>query len=323
MTKVPRESLLISVCIPVYNGEKYIRESIECVLKQTEKNFELLVVDNCSTDQTLEIVSNYNEPRIKVFKNNHNLGLFGNFNKCIEISQGDFIVLLPHDDILLPRMLETFSKKLISDDQIGLVYSSYYRINSTGEEIDLCLSDFKSKVMSGEEAFRRIISGSPIQCAMVRKEIFSHIGFFDPLLTLSADVNMWCRIALAGYKFAFIFTPQNAYRIHSDSMTHYISSNGELGYGIFESLKKTFNNLPPHSDLHRLRYLSARWLFNSQFVCLAEFLVLKNWSVVKKNIKALAEIVCWIGIFKAIPCLFVALSILSKGLPRWIIRVLK
>ncbi len=60
---------LISICIPVFNGEKYVRECIDSALRQTEKNFELIVVDNCSTDHTLEILATYNDPRINVFKN--------------------------------------------------------------------------------------------------------------------------------------------------------------------------------------------------------------------------------------------------------------
>jgi len=80
---------LISICIPVFNGEKYIKESIDNVLIQTEKNFELLIVDNCSTDYTLEIVASYNDPRIIVFKNTSNLGSLRNFNRCIELSRGE------------------------------------------------------------------------------------------------------------------------------------------------------------------------------------------------------------------------------------------
>ena len=109
---------LISVCIPVFNGEKYIKESIDSVLIQTEKNFELLIVDNCSTDSTLEIVASYNDPRINVFKNTTNLGSLRNFNRCIELSRGEYFIILPHDDILMPTMLETFCKPLIADPKI-------------------------------------------------------------------------------------------------------------------------------------------------------------------------------------------------------------
>ena len=119
------EAPLISIGIPVFNGEKYLRESINSVLRQTEKNFELIVVDNCSTDHTLEILAAYNDPRINVFKNSTNLGSLRNFNRCIELSRGEYFVLLPHDDTLMPTMLETFSKPLIVDPQIGLVYSSW------------------------------------------------------------------------------------------------------------------------------------------------------------------------------------------------------
>ena len=75
---------LVSVCIPVYNGEKYIGETIESVLKQTFKDFELVVCNNCSTDHTLDVVSKYQDPRIRVVTNEQNVGMVGNWNVCLK-----------------------------------------------------------------------------------------------------------------------------------------------------------------------------------------------------------------------------------------------
>lgn len=314
---------LISVCIPVFNGERYIRECIESVLQQTENKFELLVVDNCSTDYTLEIVAYYNDSRINVFKNSYNLGLIGNFNRCIELAQGEYVVILPHDDLLLPTMLATFSKIMISDPQIGLIYSAYYRINAEGEQIDLCQTDVKSRVMSGEEAFRRFMRGNPVQCAMIRKEIFSRLGSFEPSLPLTADVNMWCRIALAGYKVAYLTTQQNCYRVHPASMTKYISSKGEYGSQLFKCFQKTFDSIPSQSNLQDLRSLAARWPMNVQFVYIAESLMQGNWTAVKKHLNLLVQIVQWVGVFRVVPSLLVTLLELIKYLLRRVLRVLK
>jgi len=154
--------VLISVCIPVYNGDNYIRESIESVLNQTERNFELLIVDNCSVDQTLSIVAEYDDPRIRVFVNKWNLGGVANFNRCIELAKREFIVLLPHDDVLLPTALEVFSKELVSDPQVGLAYSSYYIIDGKGKRSYLSAAYDEDKVMTGNEAFTKLAKGCPI-----------------------------------------------------------------------------------------------------------------------------------------------------------------
>ncbi|GAH43093.1 unnamed protein product, partial [marine sediment metagenome] len=175
---------LISVCIPVFNGDNFIREAVDSVLNQTENNFELVIVDNCSTDRTLEIVAQYNDARITVFKNTCNLGPVPNFNRCIELAKGEFIVLLPHDDLLLPTALETLSKALISDPQVGLAYSSYYIIDGKGKRSYLSLTYDEDKVMSGNEAFTRLAGGNPIQCAMIRREVYSRLGSWDPNLKL-------------------------------------------------------------------------------------------------------------------------------------------
>ena len=85
----------VSVCIPVYNGSDYIAYAIQSVLAQTYKNFNLIVCDNCSTDNTEEIVRNFEDPRLSYVRNNKNLGLVGNENRCLELSKGDYIYSSP------------------------------------------------------------------------------------------------------------------------------------------------------------------------------------------------------------------------------------
>lgn len=314
---------LISVCMPVFNGEKYIPESIESVLAQTEKMFELLVVDNCSTDRTLEIVSVYSDPRIKTHKNDRNLGLFGNVNECVKIAKGKYIVILPHDDLILPSMLETFSQTLESDRKIGLVYSSYYQIDSESKRIKAVITEPASRVMSGDEAFRKFIRTCPIQCAMIRRDIFRRIGTFDPDLPLSGDVNMWCRIALNGYKIAYHKAPQNCTRVHPSSMTRYISTKGEYGLQLFKCFQKVFEDIPSQSTLHGLRSRAARWPLKSQLVYIIRTLKTHNWKMVKYHFDLLFEITRWAGGFMVVVFLFAEIvDLVVRRLPGWVVRKL-
>lgn len=319
---------LISVGIPVYNGENYIRESVDSVLRQTESNFELVVVDNCSTDNTLEILATYNDSRIRVVKNPSNLGSTYNYNRCAELALGEYFVILPHDDILLPTMLETFSKALSSDPHIGLAYSSYYVINENGKQTDLRIVAPEDKIMSGEDAVKEcIIYGCPIQSAMVRTKLFS----YDKNQTVWGDVDLWCRIFLAGNKAAYFKTPQNCVRAHSEQGQRVYAKRDKrsdkilsdhLGFMpneafirnntyhllTFKHFQTLFNRIPINSDLQKLRPLSIKWIFGAQIKDLIISLKRGKWADVKQDINLIIDLFRWAGFFKAIP---VSLSMLS------------
>ena len=94
----------VSVCMPVYNGSDYIADSVQSVLTQTYKDFNLIVCDNCSTDKTDEIIRSFKDPRLIYVRNNKNLGLVGNHNRCLELADGKYVHFLHHDDIMLGIM---------------------------------------------------------------------------------------------------------------------------------------------------------------------------------------------------------------------------
>lgn len=311
---------LISVCIPVFNGEKHIGESMSSVLRQTEENFELIVVDNCSTDRTLEIVSSFNDSRIKIFKNTFNIGSTGNFNRCIELSRGEYFVLLPHDDLLLATALKTFSGPLIADPQIGLVYSSYYAINGNGKQTNFIMVAPRNKIMSSEEALREFIRyGNPVQCAMVRKELFSSLGAFDANSIIMTDIDMWCRIALNGNKIAYFNNPQNCVRVHPEQGQRAFMKRDEhslsiiadhLGYTpnqdfvmkntyyllVFKHLQTLFNRISISSDIQKLRAVSIdRWILGSLVKHLIFSVVSGKWADVRQDINLFGKIVRWAG----------------------------
>jgi len=306
--------VFISVCIPVYNGDNYIRDSIESVLNQTEKKFELLVVDNCSTDQTLNIVAEYDDPRIRVFVNKRNLGADANFNRCIELAKGEFIVLLSHDDVLIPTALEVFSKALVLDSEVGLAYSSYYIIDERSKKLHLISKDAEDIVMTGKEAFIRLAKGNPIQCTMIRREIYVRLGSWDPNIIIS-DWDMWCRIALAGYKVAYFKDPQNCYRVHSKNSTKSFIRINEFNSGIFKGIRKVFDAIPVNSDLQKLRPIAVNeWIVASIIKHLIFSLVRGKWTDIKKDIDLFTEIVRWVGMYRMIPSFSI---LLLKRIRRW------
>ncbi len=104
---ITRSAPLVSVCIPVHNCAAYIDQAIESVLAQTMSDWELVILDNASSDGTVAIARSYTDHRIRIVENVHNIGLEANWNKALEKSRGDYVKLLPADDYLLPRCLET------------------------------------------------------------------------------------------------------------------------------------------------------------------------------------------------------------------------
>ena len=298
-TKSPR----VSVCVPVFNGANFIRESVECVLNQTEEDFELLVVDNCSTDHTAEIVAGYDDPRIRLSVNPQNVGLIANFNKCIELAKGDFIVLLPHDDVLLPTALETFSQALMADSDIGLVYSSFYSIDEKGNRLRLLSRDRDDRVMTGLEAFAMLAEGCPIQCAMTRRDVYARVGLWDPAI-MTCDWDVWCRVALAGYKYAYLSAPQNCYRVHPENgYIAYVRDNA-YNIGVFRGMEKVYGAIPADSDLQRLRAISAsKWILKPQLKHLVSSVITARWMAVRQDLALLVRIVKWAGAFRLVPFL--------------------
>src|SRR5688572_5713153 len=98
---------LVSVCIPTYNYAHLIADAIESVLRQTERDLELVVIDDCSTDDTEQVAARYaDDPRFRFVRNPCNLGLFGNFNRCFELAEGEFVKVLCADDWLHERSIE-------------------------------------------------------------------------------------------------------------------------------------------------------------------------------------------------------------------------
>lgn len=113
----------ISVLVPVYNAEKFIADTISAVLSQTFTDFELILLDDASTDKTLEIISSFDDKRIKYFKNEQNIGISASRNKLIDLAKGEYIAVLDHDDICMPTRLEEQAKFLDTHKDVGMIGS--------------------------------------------------------------------------------------------------------------------------------------------------------------------------------------------------------
>lgn len=129
---------LISIGLPVYNGENFIKQALDSVLAQTFENFELIISDNASTDRTEAICRQYasQDERIRYYRTQHNLGAAPNYNRVFELSSGKYFKWIAHDDLCEPEFLERCVELFEQDESIILCYSEVKIIDALGQEID-------------------------------------------------------------------------------------------------------------------------------------------------------------------------------------------
>jgi glycosyltransferase involved in cell wall biosynthesis len=191
--------LLVSVLIPTYNGEEYVKKTIESVLNQSLTNFELIICDDASTDRTSEILEDfaYSDSRISVYRFDDNVGLPGNWNRCLKRANGTYIKILCHDDLIRANYLKETVEIMESNRSLSLICS----FQETVGEIKMIRSheDFQgSGEIKGDIAQDRILSkgnwiGAP-SATLFRREDLQKTGLFDEHLACSLDWEMWLRL---------------------------------------------------------------------------------------------------------------------------------
>ena len=182
----------VSVVIPAYNAQKFVRTTIDSVLNQTYPNYEVIVVDDSSTDNTQEILKSYGN-RIRWISQSHR-GASAARNTGIRSSNGIYIAFLDADDAWLPQKLEEQVRLLDEHPEFGLVYSN---VEYPSKENGFKLNHFVYKRPYSGKVLEKLIAGNciPTSSVVVRRECFDKVGLFDESLTVSEDHDMWLRIA--------------------------------------------------------------------------------------------------------------------------------
>jgi nucleoside-diphosphate-sugar epimerase/glycosyltransferase involved in cell wall biosynthesis len=220
---VDKQIPLVSVCIPVYNCEKYIAQAINSVLAQSFKDFELLIMDNASTDGTLEVIASYTDPRIRLIRNKTNLGLEANWNKAVTEARGKYIKLLPADDYLYPFIIErqvgVFAHP--ENESLALVTCARDIIDPEGKKLITRKFSSPKLNVSGKKAISRVVrSGTNLLgepgAILFKRSILEKTGVFDGKLSYVIDVQLWLRMLLHGDLYV-IPEPYCAFRLSSGS----------------------------------------------------------------------------------------------------------
>ncbi len=208
---------LVSVIIPTYNRTQYICEAVDSVLAQTYRNIEVIVVDDGSTDNTEEILSQYDSKIKYVFQNN--AGPSAARNNGIKQARGDLLAFLDSDDIWFPEKLERQIQLMKQSRNTGLVSCGSYIINVSGE---ITASPIIKKNHENKKLFLKelmvhnVVSGGG-SAALIKKKCFEELGLFSENLWIGEDWDMWIRIA-KHYDIRFVEEPLIKCRAHGNNL---------------------------------------------------------------------------------------------------------
>lgn len=209
----------VSVIIPTYNRANYLKKSIQSVISQTIKDIEIIIINNYSTDNTLEVISSFYDQRIKIINFKNGGVIARSRNQGMVQSTGKYIAFLDDDDIWCQDKLELQIEYLESHPEFGAVYSNAIIIDEKDNRKGFLLDRGRAKEGN---VFQNLLGGNfiTILTVLIRREIVDSIGLFneDSSLIAVEDYEYWMRIALK-FEFGYIGKPLALYRIHSTSMS--------------------------------------------------------------------------------------------------------
>jgi len=270
-------STVVSICIPTHNGAHWLEGSIKSALAQTYQRLEILIVDDASTDDTVRVANSFHDHRIRVERNNSNLGLVRNWNRCLTLSKGALVKFLFQDDLLYPTCVEKMVQLFEKYPRVGMVFSPRdVRLDNQADpkavawkkQFGTLHTRFTSlrEVNRGKELFDQWFAhrfarnwiGEP-SCVMLRKACVERIGMFNTRMRQLADLEMWARLTYF-YDVGFIEEPLSAFTFHTGSAT---SLNIERGLAyldrlwLIEGLLSYEEIRETHPQLKWLRFLEV------------------------------------------------------------------
>ena len=225
MARKEEGSPAVSVCIPTYNGEEFIARAIESVLAQTHGDFELLLVDDQSSDKTVDVARSFADPRIRLHRNETRLGVPGNWNRCLSLARAECVCIFHQDDAMRPENLEKKLRVLEADADVVMVHSAAELVvdesapTIPGDWMEDAAEDFTA---AGREYFRKLLFRGNLICAptvVVRRQKLLEVGAFDEDLGYACDYEAWMKLCAHG-GVSFLREPLVRYHWHGKNASH-------------------------------------------------------------------------------------------------------
>lgn len=223
--------------MPVYNSERYLKIAIDSVLKQTYRNFELLIFDDGSTDNSLAIIKSYKDERIKTYHSKTKKGYVVHLNEGLRRAKGDYIARMDADDICLPQRFEKQINYLKKNKLIVLVGCFGFIINEEGKVVD------KLPKPIGPDKIKKscLYYGPHIHpTIMFRKNVINKVGRYREKYLYVEDIDLYYRLIFSGYKTDNIPEYLFKYRVHPNSTNRYFKEKNTKSFRLKWETQKQF-----------------------------------------------------------------------------------
>ena len=239
----------VSVIVPNYNHARYLRRRVDSVLGQTFQDFELILLDDCSTDESRSVLSSYaGNPRVRIEFNEVNSGsTFKQWNKGVRLARGEYVWIAESDDYADPQLLERLVSRLDAEPNAVLCNCRSWLISGDGELsgfLDSYLADLDTHRWTAdfsgdgrEECRKYLVRRNTVLNAssvLFRKEVYERVGGADESLVFCGDWKLWASMALAGGRIAYVGQPLNYYRSHEMTVT---AKSQQIGIDAVEYLQ--------------------------------------------------------------------------------------
>lgn len=236
----------ITVLMAVYNGEKTIQRAIESILSQTFPDFEFLIIDDCSNDETIDIIQSYHDKRVRLHRNIQNIGQTESLNVGIKLARAPYIARMDADDYSFPKRLEKQYDFLQENPDFAVVGTNCLVVNETGEKRSISRGCSRY-----EDIILKMLYGSSINhvSVLMRTEPIKKLDGYRSKFMIAADFDLWSRLVRNGYKITTIPKILTAY-VYSDKSYSYRNKTNkyeELVEIIYENIQ-CFSSYPTSKE---------------------------------------------------------------------------
>jgi glycosyltransferase involved in cell wall biosynthesis len=213
----------VTFVVPCFKLAHLLGECVDSILRQTYPDFEVLIMDDASPDETEAVARSYSDPRVRYVRNEHNLGNILNYNKGIALARGQYVWLISADDCLKqPYVLSRYVAVMEANPNVGFVFSPAIALHGhqEGQVIEWTRFSHGDAIVSGREFLRVLMDGNCVAApaGMVRKVCYDSVSVFPPELFHTGDWYLWCVFALH-FDVAYIAEPMVFYRTHGENMS--------------------------------------------------------------------------------------------------------
>lgn len=299
----------ISVILPVYNGAAHLRSSIDSVLKQAHRDFEFLVCDDGSSDDSVAIVQSFTDDRIRLLRNEENIGLFPTLNKLIRLAEAPLIRLWSQDDIMKPHCLAVEQAFWNRYPVLGMSFCLRDHIDADGKTIRTTgrrTSQILSPDQVAQASFYHGSLPGNISTVMLRRKVLDHVGLFREDMHYAGDYELWTRIS-SGYDTGMVAPALIDLRFHRGQLSRQPRVIGAKIREDHEVARTLLERFPDHLKPYARHF--ERWHRHVHGVHqLVKALALGRWAVARALYRTLRS-------FTSIPASLLRWLVSGNG--RW------